>query len=109
VKGACSGIGNLQLWAAVRNAGASAMVLNPPQHPARHTVKRPGPRLRWNNRNLLLLIPLLVLLTPLYNRIEPRLFGMPFFYWFQFALLLASILLVTLFVGLTRDDDGSER
>lgn len=80
------------------------MVMNPPQHPARHTARRPGPRLRWNNRNLLLLIPLSALLTPLYNRIEPKLFGMPFFYWFQLALLLATMFLVSLFVVLTRDD-----
>ena len=25
------------------------------------------------------------LLVPLYNRIEPRLFGLPFFYWYQLA------------------------
>ena len=37
---------------------------------------------RWH---WLLLIPCLLMLTiPLYNRIEPRLFGFPFFYWYQF-------------------------
>jgi hypothetical protein len=35
----------------------------------------------------------LPLLTPLYNRIDPRLFGLPFFYWCQlgFAALAAII------------------
>ena len=33
---------------------------------------------------LLILIPAIInLTTPLYNRIEPELFGIPFFYWFQ--------------------------
>ena len=33
---------------------------------------------------LLILIPSIInLSTPLYNRIEPELFGIPFFYWFQ--------------------------
>jgi hypothetical protein len=33
---------------------------------------------------LLILIPAVInLSTPLYNRIEPQLFGIPFFYWFQ--------------------------
>ena len=34
--------------------------------------------------HLCLLLPYLVLLwVPLYDRIEPALFGIPFFYWFQ--------------------------
>jgi hypothetical protein len=35
---------------------------------------------RWISWNLLLLVPLLVLVTPLYNREEPRLLGFPFFH-----------------------------
>ncbi|AXB46347.1 DUF3311 domain-containing protein [Amycolatopsis albispora] len=42
--------------------------------------------------NLLLIIPLWVLITPLYNFEEPRLFGMPFFYWFQFAGIAVGVL-----------------
>jgi hypothetical protein len=51
------------------------------------TQVRDGGRagLRWNAWNLLLLIPLLWLLTPVFNSSGPELFGMPFFYWFQFA------------------------
>lgn len=45
---------------------------------------------------LLLLIPLLVLYVPLYNRIEPQLFGFPFFYWFQLAWIFVSMAITAL-------------
>jgi uncharacterized membrane protein len=46
----------------------------------------------------LLAAPVLVpLAAPLYNRLEPRLFGMPFFYWAQLAGVLFAML-VTVFV-----------
>ncbi len=32
----------------------------------------------------------LALATPLYNRIDPQLFGVPFFYWFQLLLVPVS-------------------
>lgn len=38
----------------------------------------------WSPWYLLYLVPLaMILWVPLYNRIEPRWLGMPFFYWFQ--------------------------
>jgi hypothetical protein len=48
----------------------------------------------------LLLGPVVLpLLTPLYNRIEPTLFGFPFFYWFQLALAgLSSIFIGTVYL-----------
>ena len=33
---------------------------------------------------------LLALWAPLYNSTQPALFGIPFFYWFQLALVLVS-------------------
>lgn len=42
--------------------------------------------------NLLLIVPLLVLVTPLFNKDSPRLFGMPFFYWFQFLMVAVGVL-----------------
>jgi len=42
---------------------------------------------------LLLLVPMLVLYVPFYNRIEPTLFGFPFFYWYQFAWVPITALL----------------
>jgi hypothetical protein len=45
----------------------------------------------------LLLIPYLAILwLPSYNRIEPRAFGIPFFYWYQ----LLWVVLSTLIIGL---------
>jgi uncharacterized protein DUF3311 len=44
--------------------------------------------------NLLLLVPLLVLATPLYNSDGPRLFGFPFFYWVQFLFIPLGVICV---------------
>jgi hypothetical protein len=42
-------------------------------------------------RYLLLGIPCVVaLLAPLYNVVDPALFGIPFFYWFQLLLIPVS-------------------
>ena len=47
-------------------------------------------RSRWN---WLLLVPLLVTLyPPLYNRREPDLGGIPFFYWYQLAIISVGVL-----------------
>jgi hypothetical protein len=46
----------------------------------------------FNPWNLVLLIPFIVLLTPLYNSESPALFGMPFFYWFQFLVIFIGVL-----------------
>jgi hypothetical protein len=44
---------------------------------------------------LLLLAPcVLALLTPLYNRLDPALFGVPLFYWFQLLLIPLSALAI---------------
>jgi hypothetical protein len=57
------------------------------------TPQRPGRR-RYLPR-LLLLIPLAaVLWVPSYNRIEPQLGGVPFFYWYQLAWILLGALCV---------------
>jgi hypothetical protein len=56
--------------------------------PAEGGLKRYWPR-------LLLLIPfLMVLWVPSYNRLEPALDGVPFFYWYQLAWILIGALLV---------------
>ena len=45
----------------------------------------------------LLLIPLIgIIWVPLYNRIEPTLWGFPFFYWSQLAWTLISALIIGL-------------
>ena len=44
---------------------------------------------------VLLLVPcLLALRVPLYNSVPPVLFGIPFFYWFQLALVPLSALAI---------------
>jgi hypothetical protein len=60
---------------------------------------RPGPRQAPPPRsdkhplNWLLLLPLLATLyPPLYNRIEPRLFDIPFFYWYQLAAISIGVI-----------------
>ena len=59
-------------------------------------VRRRG--LQW-----LIAIPtLLALPVPLYNRIEPTLFGLPFFYWYQLAIVVLMIVVVTLVHLLTK-------
>ncbi len=53
---------------------------------------------------ILLLIPFLVALAvPLYNRIEPQLFGFPFFYWFLLLLVPVSALFI---FAADRTEDG---
>lgn len=52
----------------------------------------------------LLVVPFVATLLPfLYNRAEPALFGMPFFYWYQLAWVLITGGLLGLIVYLTRD------
>jgi hypothetical protein len=53
--------------------------------------QRRGPRARARRRSrwqwLILVAVVIPLLTPLYNRLQPRLFGLPFFYWSQMAFI----------------------
>jgi hypothetical protein len=67
---------------------------SPPRSPARHSPARRQEGLRWNAWNLLLLIPLLMLVTPWFNADAPRLFGLPFFYWYQFAFVPVGVICV---------------
>lgn len=61
-----------------------------PTLPSRpHPARRSG-RSGWY---WLLLVPLVaVLYPPLYNRTDPTLFGIPFFYWYQLAVIPVSML-----------------
>jgi hypothetical protein len=55
---------------------------------------------------VVLLVPAVVLplLVPIYNRHDPELWGFPFYYWFQFLLILvASVLTVTAYL-LVKDE-----
>jgi hypothetical protein len=63
-----------------------------------------GGGLRFSAWNLLLLVPFLMLVTPWINFAEPRLFGMPFFYWIQFAFVPVGVAAVAVVYLKTRDD-----
>ncbi len=39
---------------------------------------------------LFAIVAVVALWVPLYNRADPKLFGVPFFHWFQFSWILAS-------------------
>ncbi len=52
---------------------------------------------------LLFLIPLIAMLSvPSYNRLEPALGGVPFFYWYQLAWILLGACVVLLVFTLDR-------
>ena len=55
---------------------------------------------------LLLILPFIATLLPwIYNRAEPSLFGLPFFYWYQLAWVVITAGLLGLVVYLTRRQD----
>jgi hypothetical protein len=60
--------------------------------------------MRWSAWNLLLLVPFLMLVTPWFNSTEPRLFGLPFFYWSQFAFVPVGVVCVALVHVMTKDN-----
>jgi Protein of unknown function (DUF3311) len=51
----------------------------------------------WSWWYLLLLIQvILALWVPLYNKVEPSIGGMPFFYWFQLVLVVVGAVLTAI-------------
>jgi hypothetical protein len=63
-------------------------------------------RARWILIHLLLLPAVVVpLLVPVFDHAEPTLFGFPFYFWFQFALIPAAAVLTTAAFLLARKDD----
>ncbi len=62
--------------------------------------------LRFRAWNLLLLVPFLMLVTPWFNTKEPQLFGMPFFYWIQFAWVFVGVAAVAIVYVATRNEDA---
>jgi hypothetical protein len=52
----------------------------------------------------LLVLPFVgTLSVPIYNHARPPLFGIPFFYWYQLAWVVATAALLGIFVLLTRE------
>jgi hypothetical protein len=73
---------------------------NPPPTPPAAPDRRSG--LRFNAWNLLLLVPLLMLVTPWFNSDQPRLGGVPFFYWFQLLFVVVGVACVWIVYLMTR-------
>jgi cytoskeletal protein RodZ len=71
--------------------------------PGPGSVRPPG--LRWSWWNLLLLLPLFMLVTPWFNHDEPRVLGMPVFYWSQFLWVVVGVVSVFLVYRMTNDRD----
>jgi hypothetical protein len=67
-----------------------------------------NPRRRASVRiyHLWLLLPCAVLWVPFYNRLDPVLAGIPFFYWFQMAWVVATVLAVYIVYHCERRDGG---
>jgi Protein of unknown function (DUF3311) len=71
-------------------------------------MSKQAPRmwLRYVPRFLLVLPILAMMWVPSYNTIEPRLAGIPFFYWYQIAWILIGAALVLIIycleTGITR-------
>jgi Protein of unknown function (DUF3311) len=64
-----------------------------------------GRNLRFSPWNLLLLVPLVAVLFPaVYNRLDPSLFGIPFFYWYQLAAIAIGVTCTYVVYRMTRGD-----
>ncbi|WP_066937375.1 DUF3311 domain-containing protein [Microtetraspora fusca] len=62
-----------------------------------------APRSDRSPWNWLLLIPIAIPLIPaLYNADEPRLFGIPMFYWLQLAFIVLGVTTTTVVYRMTR-------
>jgi hypothetical protein len=63
-----------------------------------------GRRSVWSWWYLLFLIQFIaVLWPPFYNRLEPTLAGIPFFYWYQFAWVIIGAVLTAIVYFVTED------
>ena len=58
----------------------------------------------------LLLAPAVVLplLVPIYDKFDPELFGFPFFFWFQFSLILFAVLVTVIAYRLSLGDRAQQ-
>ena len=69
------------------------------------TSRSPGPQRAASRLWYALLVPPFIgmLWVPLYNRVEPRAGGIPFFYWYQFAWIGVSAILTAVVYFATRN------
>ena len=76
---------------------------DPDRHAGRGGPATDVPSIKPSAWNLLLLVPLLMLVTSFFNQDSPRLFGLPFFYWYQFLWVPVGIVCVGIVFVMTRD------
>ena len=68
--------------------------------PSAGVAPRRSDRSPWN---WLLVVPIVVpLLVPLYNSVEPTLFGWPLFYWLQLAFVALGVACTAIVYRMTR-------
>jgi hypothetical protein len=75
-------------------------------HPSKPASAPPRPRTRTRHETwyLLLVLPFIgTLWVPFYNRVEPRVGEIPFFYWYQFVWIGVSAVLTAVVYFATRD------
>jgi uncharacterized membrane protein len=72
----------------------------PTGRPTEGVAPHRSDRSPWNW--LLLVGILLPLIVPLYNKVEPTLFGWPFFYWFQLMLVGVGVITTVIVYRMTR-------
>jgi hypothetical protein len=75
--------------------GARHAATGPEDPRARALVVRTPPMQRKGFQWLLVIPMVLPLLVPLYNRIDPQVWGIPMFYWYPFACGVFAILIMT--------------
>jgi Protein of unknown function (DUF3311) len=74
--------------------------------PAGGTPRR-SDRSPWN---WLLVVPIVVpLLVPLYNAVEPTVFGWPRFYWLQLAFVALGVACTAIVYRMTRRSPGEQQ
>ena len=75
--------------------------------PPEDVAPRRSDRSPWN---WLLLVPIVVpLIVPLYNQVEPVLFGWPRFYWLQLVLVALGVLTTSIVYRMTRRGPGERQ
>ena len=75
--------------------------------PPAGVAPRRSDRSPWN---WLLLVPIVVpLIVPLYNKVEPTLFGWPLFYWLQLAFVGLGVLTTVIVYRMTRRSAGERQ
>jgi predicted ferric reductase len=62
----------------------------------------------FNPWNLLLIVPFIILLTPIYNLKSPEFIGMPFFYWFQMLFIAVGVASTIIVYRMTRKSPVGE-